>query len=133
MTYESQRAEAAATMQQINEAWRKGRPQDLSTLVHPEIIMVLPNFAGKIAGRESFLAGFEDFCRNAKLEELQEHDQQIDVVDATAVVSFRFEMTHERAGARYRSTGRDLWLFERQREKWIAVWRTMLDMTEQVL
>jgi hypothetical protein len=39
-------------------------------------------------------------------------------------------MIYERAGRRYRSSGRDLWVFQKQGETWIAVWRTMLDIKE---
>jgi hypothetical protein len=46
------------------------------------------------------------------------------------VVTFRYEMVYERSGGRFRSTGRDLWVFQSQGRAWIAVWRTMLDMEE---
>jgi hypothetical protein len=38
--------------------------------------------------------------------------------------------TAKRSGARYRATGRDLWVFERHGDSCLAVWRTMLDMQE---
>jgi hypothetical protein len=40
-------------------------------------------------------------------------------------------MVYERSGGRYRSTGRDFWIFARQGDAWLAVWRTMLDLAEQ--
>ena len=54
----------------------------------------------------------------------------VDVAGDTAVATFGYEMVYERAGQRYRVTGRDLWVFEQQGETWIAVWRAMLDMNE---
>jgi hypothetical protein len=39
-------------------------------------------------------------------------------------------MIYERDGARWRSTGRDIWTFEKTPEGWRAVWRTMLDLAE---
>jgi hypothetical protein len=39
-------------------------------------------------------------------------------------------MVYERSGGRFRSTGRDLWVFQSQFGSWIAVWRAMLDMDE---
>ena len=130
MSYESKREDAATAMRQINQAWLDGQVQDLAPMVHPEIVMVLPDFAGRIQGREEFLAGFGDFHRNATIQEFREHDHQVDVAGDTAVVTFRYDMVYERSGKRYHATGRDLWVFQKQDERWIAVWRTMLDMEE---
>ena len=128
MAEESKREDAAATMRRINQAWLDGRVDDLAPLVHPEIVMVFPGFAGGMQGREGFLAGFRDFCRTARIQEFREHDRQVDVAGDTAVISFRYDMVYERAGERYRATGRT---YGQQDTEWIAVWRTMLDMEEK--
>ncbi len=130
MVEESRREDVAAALRRINRAWLDGRVDDLAPLVHPEIVMVIPGFAGRVQGREPFLAGFDDFCRNARVHEFREHDHQVDVAGDTAVVSVRFEMVYERSGERYRATGRDLWVFQHERGAWVAVWRTMLDVEE---
>jgi hypothetical protein len=64
------------------------------------------------------------------VQEFRQFDHEADVVGTTAVVSFRYEMDYERAGKRYRATGRDLWVFHNRQEAWTAVWRTMLDVAE---
>jgi predicted lipid-binding transport protein (Tim44 family) len=130
MAEESEREGACAAMRRINQAWLEGRVDVLRPLVDPEIVMVFPGFAGRIRGREDVLAGFCDFCQNARIHEFREHDQQVDVVGVMAVVSFRYEMVYERSGERFRSTGRDLWVFQNQGRRWMAVWRTMLDIEE---
>ena len=130
MVDESRREDAATAMRQINQAWLSGQIEDVAPMVHPEIVMVFPDFAGRIQGREDFLAGFRDFRQNATLQEFREHDHQVDVAGDTAVVTFRYDMVYERSKKRYRATGRDLWVFQKQGESWIAVWRTMLDMVE---
>jgi len=130
MSDESKREAAAAAMRQINQAWIEGRVDELAPLVHAEMVMAFPDFSGRIQGREPFLAGFRDFCQNAKVEEYREHDHHIDVAGATAVVTFRYQMIYQRSGERWRSTGRDLWVFQQQDGAWIAVWRTMLGMEE---
>ena len=117
-------------MRLINQAWLHGQVEDLAQMVHPEVVMVFPDFSGTIQGREDFLAGFRDFRRNASIQEFREHDLHVDVAGDTAVVTFRYVMLYERSGQRYRSTGRDLWVFQKQGGGWIAVWRTMLDMEE---
>jgi ketosteroid isomerase-like protein len=130
MIAESRPEEAATAMRQINQAWLKGQVEDIASMVHPEIVMVFPNFSGRAQGREEFLAGFRDFLQNATIQEFREHDQQVDVAGDTAVVTFRHEMIYERTGKRYCSTGRDLWVLQKDGGAWIAVWRTMLEMEE---
>jgi hypothetical protein len=131
MADESRCDEAATAMRRINQTWLDGRVDDLAPLLHPDIVMVFPGFAGKVRGREEFLAGFRDFCQNAMVEELLEHDDQVDVVGNTAMVTFRYEMLYKRAGERYRVCGRDFWAFQIQDGTWIAVWRTMFDTDEK--
>lgn len=130
MAEESKQQGAAATMRRINRAWLDGQVENLAPMLHPEIVMVFPGFARRIQGREEFLGGFRDFCRNARIHEFCQDDHQVDVAGNTAVVTFRYEMVYERSGKRFRSTGRDLWVFEKQGRVWIAVWRTMLDIEE---
>lgn len=121
----------ADAMRAINQAWLAGRADDIAPAIHPEIVMVFPGFSGEMRGREPFLAGFRDFVENATVEDYHEQDQQIAVVGNTAVVTFTYQMLYARAGARYRVTGRDLWVFQKQGPQWIAVWRTMMDLDER--
>jgi hypothetical protein len=122
---------AAAAMRGINRAWLEGRTDDLPAFIHPDVTMVFPGFEGRVKGREAVIAGFVDFCTHAKIHEYREDDFQADVVGDTAVVTFRYEMVYERSGEKYRANGRDLWVFTRPAGDWLAVWRTMLDPSEQ--
>ncbi len=121
----------AETLGTINQAWLEGRPQDMAALIHPEITMVFPGFAGRATGRDGFIASFVDFCQNARIVSYHELDHQVDVVADMAVASFGFEMIYERAGSASRARGRDLWVFTRQAGGWLACWRTMLDLHEE--
>ncbi len=122
--------EVRETLSAINKAWRTGRPSDMSAHLHPDIVMKFPGFSGEVAGREKFLSGFVEFCENARVIEYSETDEQITVVGDCAVASFRFDMLYERSAYRERSRGRDLWVFQRVSNKWLAVWRTMMDVEE---
>jgi ketosteroid isomerase-like protein len=130
MSDPSERNAVADAVQRINRTWLEGRPNDMAPFLHPEIVMVLPDFNGHVAGRDSFIAGFVEFCAGAEMEEYGESDLQVDVTGDTAVASYLFDMIYERSGARYQAKGRDLWVFGRHDGTWLAVWRTILDMTE---
>jgi len=118
-------------LDRINRAWLEGRPEDLAPLLDHDVVMVFPGFAGRSEGKAAMIAGFEDFCTTAKVRHFAETDRQIDVRGTTAVASFAFDMIYDREGASYRSTGRDLWVFERKDGRWLALWRTMLDLKEE--
>src|SRR5262245_59779208 len=128
-----ERERVATTMRQINDAWLAKRVDDLAAMVHGEIVMVFPGFAGRIQGRAAFLAWFRDFCENATVHQFNQDEHQIDVAGETAVVNFGYEMLYERSSKKYRATGRDLWVFEKNGDTWLAVWRALLDVNETAL
>ncbi len=96
--------------------------------LHPEIAVVPPGFGESLHGRELLVASFEEFAKNAKVLEYEESDEHIDAVGNSAVASFRFRMLYERSAYREDCSGRDLWVFERQGDHWVAVWRAMLEL-----
>jgi hypothetical protein len=121
----------ADALQRINRTWLEGRPQEMAPFLHPDIVMVVPGFAGRVAGKEAFVSGFVEFVNSTVLNEYGESELQVDVLDGSGVASYSFEMVYEREGVPYRCKGRDLWVFTRRDGDWLAVWRTMLDVTEQ--
>jgi ketosteroid isomerase-like protein len=124
-------SEAAwACVSEINGAWLSGFTERLAELFAPDVVMALPGFAGRVAGAAALIASFDDFSRSARVHRFDVVDRQVDVVRDSAVVSFAFDMDYERGGARYRSSGRDLWVLERSAEGWRALWRTMLELSE---
>ena len=131
MDKSGRQSQVTAALGRINEAWLEGRPDAINDFIADGIVMVLPAFSGSMNGREAFVSGFRDFCENARIHSHSETDYHVDVVGNTAVASFRFDMIYERDGNRYRSTGRDLWVFEDQASRWLAVWRAMLDIVEE--
>jgi ketosteroid isomerase-like protein len=121
----------AEALRSINQSWLEGRPLDMKPLLHPEIVLVVPGFTGRVGGRDAFIAGFVDFCQSARIVSFQEDEYQVDQVGETAVASFQFDMVYERDGSRCQATGRDLWVFTREADGWVACWRTMLDLNEE--
>ena len=76
------------------------------------------------------VAGYADFCDSARVHSYRESDHQVDVYNGTAIASYAFEMVYERAGARWLAKGHDLFVLERTDGRWLAVWRTMTDVSE---
>lgn len=127
---DAEQENVAAAMRRITDAWLQKRVEDLAANVHDDVVMVLPGFSGRTRGRAVLLAGFQDFCEKATVHQFREDEHQVDVVGNTAVVTVAYEMVYELPAQKYRATGRDLWVFEKQGSRWLAVWRTMLDVNE---
>ena len=124
-------SEVHAVLASINASWREGHPSSMLGHLHPEITMAFPGFKGSIRGRDALVASFVEFCENARVIEYEESDENIDVIGDCAVATFRFRMLYERATYREASFGRDLWVFRKQGDRWIAVWRTMMELAEE--
>ena len=118
-------------MAAINRAWRENHPADMREYLHPQMTMVLPDFSDTVTGSDAMLAGFEEWCTNPKVVEYDDSDEQIQIVGNVGFVSYRFNMLYERTAYRERSVGRDIWAFEYIGKKWLAVWRTMIELKEQ--
>src|SRR5947208_1937272 len=114
--------ELAEALEKIKAAWQERKPDSLAEMVAGDIAMVLPGFGGAVIGRDAFVAGFKDFCENAVVHAYRETAHQFQVSGNTGVATFLFDMVYERDAIRNRSTGRDLWVFEKREGQWLAVW-----------
>jgi ketosteroid isomerase-like protein len=122
--------DVSRTLSSINQAWLEGKPRDLEALFDPKIVMLDP--AGSyVKGRTLLVESFVQMCANVRVHGFEESDRQVDVFGDTAVASFAFVLVYEREGQKYRSTGRDLWVFSRDGAAWRAVYRTMLNLAEE--
>jgi hypothetical protein len=119
------------TLALINSAWREGNPSSMREFLHPEIIMVVPGFKQTMSGREILVNSFVEFCKNAIVIEYEESNEHIDAIEGCAVATYLFKMVYERAEYRELSKGRDMWIFRKDRDRWVAVWRAMIELTSE--
>ena len=117
-------------MEAIKATWLENRPRDMLPYLHPDITLAFPGFGAMVRGRDLLVTTFVQFCNVARVVEYRESDLDVQVIGDTAVVTYRFDMIYEREKKREHSTGRDLWVFARHGDQWLAVWRTMLDVAE---
>ncbi len=95
MNTDEKRDAALKALLNVNRMWLAGRVEALEELVHPDVVMMLPDFAGRVSGREDFLARFRDFCANARIDTFHDHGYATDLIGDTAVITFQYEMTVE--------------------------------------
>lgn len=132
MTKETASAAVAHAVREVNQAWIKGEFDVLNALVDPEIVLVTPGFGERVRGSDAYVSGHRDFVENAVIHDFAEHDIDVDVVGDSAVATYRYELDYERSGTRYNSSGRDLYVFRSVAGKWVAAWRTILEIGERV-
>lgn len=125
--------EIAETMAALNQSWLDGRLDDLKQYFHPEIAMALPGFGATVVGADAVLEGFEDMVRTATVDSFDTGEPNIHVVGSSAVVSYSFDMVYARDENQYHSSGRDLWMFSFVDGDWKAIWRTMLDLNDELI
>ena len=117
-------------MRKINSSWRSGSPENMRIYLDPEIMIKIPGNSGEIIGREALIDSFKEFWTNAQVLEYSESDEYISIIGDRAVVAFKFGMIYQRENYRDKSSGRDIWIFEKKNGNWLAVWRTMIDVNE---
>jgi ketosteroid isomerase-like protein len=115
----------------INTAWQSGDPEAMRPWLDPHITMVFPGFEGRSAGADGFIRGFDEYLQHATPGAFRELDVTADIHEDTAIVTYRFETDYSVKGTRYHSTGRDLWVLRWDGSRWMACWRTMLDVEDR--
>ena len=125
------RQEILELIEQLNYAWVKGSPEQLSSFFREDIAMVHPDFIHRTEGREACIASYVDFCSQAKVNDFKLGETSIDVIGHTAIATYSYEISYEMGGELFKDTGRDLFVFIREDGRWQAVWRTMIIPQEQ--
>jgi ketosteroid isomerase-like protein len=113
-------------VRRINAAWVERQPERLLDLFHDRIVIVGPDGQRFGEGKAACVGSYRDFCMSALVAFYRESDPQVDVYDAVAVVSYRFEIEYTIEGKIHRETGRDLFVLEKESDRWLAVWRQLV-------
>ena len=112
-------------VKEINDSWLLGRPENLVNYFHDEIVFAAPGFSRRIEGRAACVDSFRDFCATAKVRDFKPSDPAIDICEQAAVVTYNFKVEYDLNHESFSEGGRDVWVFVRNSDKWLAVWRTI--------
>lgn len=115
----------AETVEAINAAWRSGNMEALSSLFHPDMVIVGPAYQPLASGITASIASYQDFLRVSVIHEYHQTELTIHVYGDVAIVTFGWEMDYEQGGKRSRENGTDLFVLRRSSERWQAVWRAV--------
>jgi uncharacterized protein (TIGR02246 family) len=119
-------------LDRIQRAWREGRPEEMSALLAPDITFVFPGFSMRLSGRDRLIESYREFIAGARLRSYREDRRSVEGGANAVLVEIAFDMTYLRGGKDWRAHGIELWALERRGEGWIAFWRTMQELTEEL-
>jgi uncharacterized protein (TIGR02246 family) len=109
----------------INNAWRTGDLDRLGDCFHPDMVIVGPGYQELGRGREACVASYRDFLRASTVRAYRESNLAVSEWGGVAVATYEWEMDYEQGGRRHREVGTDLFVFQRQGQTWLAVWRAV--------
>jgi hypothetical protein len=120
-------------LDRIQRAWREGRPDEMVPALAPDITFVFPGFSMRLSGRDRLIDSYRDFISGSRVRSYREDRRTIEGGAGAALAEIAFDMTYERDGQDWRAHGIELWALERRAEGWVAYWRTMQELTEELL
>lgn len=118
------RQAARRVVEAINEAWTRGRPEEIGDHLEEDAVIVRPD-GDRVEGHEAFVATYREFVEHGLLHAFESSAWAVDVWPRTAVVTYRFEVDFEFGGERSREAGRDVWVLVERDGRWRAAWRTV--------
>ena len=117
--------EIQGVVTEINQAWLKGRVDDLNQIFHEDMVIVGPDFQELSRGKASCVKSYRDFLAQAQIIDYRDSEAIVDDWIAVAVATSPWEMTYELGGRRYRESGHDTFVFKKEQGRWQAIWRLM--------
>ena len=120
------REEIRQILKRINEAWVSGQTEKLHGYFHDDMLISQLGIGRLGVGRQVCIQSYEDFVHRAVVKKVTESDHLIDVWGDTAVASYTYEIDYEMNGQEHSDSGQDVFVFIRDKGKWLAVWRTLV-------
>ncbi len=123
--------EIRALLENINQAWLNKRTDELANFFHRNVVIAQPGLGARAKGRRACINSYKEFASQAVTRNFKTSSYVIDFWGKTAVASYRFMMDYEIQGALYHDEGEDVFVFVREDEKWIVVWRTIIPLPQE--
>ena len=118
-------------LDRIQRAWRSGPLGDMAAVLDPDVTFVFPGFSMRMTGRDALLESYREFTASSRVRTYREDRRSVVGGAKAALAEIAFDMTYARAGENWRTHGIELWVLERRPEGWIAIWRTLQELTEE--
>jgi hypothetical protein len=121
----SERKIIADHVHEIILAWLEDRIEEVEEFIEDNIIVCTSVDSRKYSGRSEFRECLQKSLVNKKIIRYDEEDFSIHIDELTATVHYKFFMEYQQNGKSVSESGRDFFLFKREKEKWKLVWRSI--------
>jgi hypothetical protein len=118
--------EIRQALDDLNRGWRDRRFSDLGQFFDENVVMKGPHLKELLRGRDALVQSYVDFMARSELVEYTESNHRIDRWGLTAAAAYDWWMTWKQDGKTESGTGQDMFVFQWQESRWIAVLRIML-------
>jgi ketosteroid isomerase-like protein len=127
---ETDRIAVRDLLNRLNDAWIKQRGEPMTSTLNEcfaeDVIMRGPDFDVLGKGRDPVVQSYRDFVSHTEVKNVSLDEPEIDVAGDTATAQYKWAITYSLNGQEYSERGRDLFVFARRDQRWLAVWRLML-------
>ena len=108
-----------------NRAWSAGRPQEVASLFHDDVVLAFADSHRRLVGREAMVRSYVELCQRVEVVGFRELTHAVDVLGDTAIVNYRFRFAYEANGVPREETGREVLVLRRGPDgRWLVLWRT---------
>lgn len=106
-----------------NRAWFEGRPCEVASIFHPEVVLVSGGEV-RLRGREAMVQSYVDYCGAVKTHAFAEGAHSVELFGASAIVNYLFRVEFEVDGAVQRERGEETLVLVRWGGELLVRWRT---------
>ena len=131
-TIEQDKKEIRKALNEISKAWREGDFDTLEKHFDEDMVIARPDFSSAEGGQKLSIDSYREFINRAMIRKYEESNHQIYLWGDTAVAHYHFEMEYALGGDDVFDKGHDLLVFARRDDHWVAVWRTMIPLPQEV-
>lgn len=112
-------------VQAFNKTWLAGDFERLGEYLHPDVVFFNTAGVGRVKGHENCITAFSNFTKHAHTKIYCVYDEKVEIWEKTAVASYEFAMTYQLAGRDFQKKGRDILVFNQEKDIWRVVYRTL--------
>jgi len=110
----------------LQDAWLNNRPDELEQFYHPNVVLLPPGGGEPVEGREAVIESYARFLQAANVNRFEITGLQVDLFDATALATVRFEIDYSMEKETRREQGIEILVLKRSNESWVIIWRTQI-------
>ena len=126
MNYEDEKILLWDIVLKINQSWTKGELNSIAQYIHNDVIVTNEEFNHLTKSKEELLQSYQHFYDNADIRGFKESDPVIDIIETTAIVSYKWNIKYIMKGIEYDEAGKEILVFAKVEDKWLVVWRSLL-------